>query len=75
MNYLTATELAELIGCKQNSYSCMVRWLKSNGWPFVVKISGFPSVSRAYHDAHMSGTVIGESEKKDTEPNFDALMA
>lgn len=33
----------------------MKRWLKKHGWPFVENIIGFPVVSRAYHDARMTG--------------------
>jgi hypothetical protein len=47
--YLTADELAGLIGCCPNSYSCMRHWLTKNEWPFSMTITGFSSVSRAYH--------------------------
>ncbi|SMP71729.1 DUF4224 domain-containing protein [Noviherbaspirillum suwonense] len=70
--YLTAGELAGLIGCRPNSFSCMRRWLTKNEWPFSVTITGFPSVSRAYHDSRMQGQLVpaGQAEY---EPNMAAF--
>jgi hypothetical protein len=70
--YLTAVELAGLIGCRPNSFSCMRRWLAKNDWPFSVTISGFPSVSRTYHNSRMHGQVLpgGPAEY---EPNMAAF--
>lgn len=70
--YLTAGELASLIGCRPNSYSCMRRWLTRNEWPFSVTITGFPSVSRAYHDARMHGHTAAPSQSE-YEPNMAAF--
>lgn len=73
-NYLNASELAALVGCRPNSYACMKRWLTRNGWPFVTSISGFPTVGRPYHDARMAGEVPGKGKAKvRVEPNFGAL--
>ena len=69
--YLSAEQLANLIGCRKNSFNCMKRWLDRNGWPYVVTISGFPKVSLAYHDARMIGEV--RSQTAEIEPNFGAL--
>ncbi|AYR23043.1 hypothetical protein RC54_04055 [Herbaspirillum rubrisubalbicans] len=33
--YLTAAELASLIGCRPTSIACMKCWLAKNGWPHV----------------------------------------
>lgn len=73
-NYLNANELAALVGCRPNSYACMKRWLTRNGWPFVTSISGFPTVSRASHDALMAGATPQVAKAKArAEPNFAAL--
>ena len=48
--YLSASELADLIGCKANQRRTIVRWLENNGWPFVIDRNGIPTVARAYHD-------------------------
>jgi len=73
-NYLSADELASLIGCRSNSFACMRRWLIRNKWPFEVSISGFPIVGRAYHDARMSGEETSKDKGKvRVEPNFGAL--
>lgn len=68
--YLTAQELASMIGCEPNSYACMRRYLKRHGWPFEPNLRGFPQVSRAYHDARMSGR-LNEAKNDDfAEPDF-----
>ena len=71
MAYLSATELANLVGCRTNSYACMRRWLTKNSWPFVVNLRGFPNVSRLYHDARMSGALVPELQYTSAdEPDF-----
>lgn len=70
-NYLTADELAELIGCAPTSFACMRRYLERHQWPFEPNLRGFPRVSRAYHDARMSGTAAsGQMPAGDAEPDF-----
>ena len=70
-NYLTADELAELIGCAPTSFACMRRYLERNNWPFEPNLRGFPRVSRAYHDARMSGTAApGPAPDAAEEPDF-----
>lgn len=69
--YLTATELADMIGCERNSFACMRRWLKRNDWPFEANLRGFPKVSRAYHDARMAGHAFPNEKNADLiEPDF-----
>jgi len=70
--YLTAGELADLIECESNSFACMRRWLDRNAWPYAKSITGFPKVSRAYHDARMSGA-SPQATELEFEPNFAAL--
>lgn len=72
-DYLSASELASLIGCKPTSIACMRRWLDKNGWPYVENIRGFPKVWRKYHDAQMSGYVSEGKASVRIEPNFEAL--
>jgi hypothetical protein len=69
--YLVASEVAELIGCQPNSYACMRRWLDRQGWPYVVSLSGFPSVSRAFHDSVMLAKPVAADTS--IEPDFSAL--
>jgi hypothetical protein len=73
--YLSADELAELIGCRPNSYACMRRYLTKYGWPFAQNLRGFPIVSRAYHDARLSGALphIDDVTPR-VAPNFAALV-
>ena len=70
-NYLTADELAELIGCAPTSFACMRRYLERHCWPFEPNLRGFPRVSRAYHDARMTGA-MSPSAPPDAaaEPDF-----
>jgi hypothetical protein len=69
--YLTASELADLIGCEPNSYACMCRWLSRNEYPYVKNVRGFPKVLRAYHEARMHGQspALGDSATE-LEPDF-----
>lgn len=71
-NYLSAIDLAELVGCRQNSYACMRRWLDKNGWPYAQSRTGMPIVSKAYHDARMAGEAT-KGTPAATEPNYAAF--
>lgn len=73
--YLTAQELADMIGCGASSFSCMRRYLTKHGWPFEPNLRGFPKVSRAYHDARMSGKLGQESHNDFAEPDFTMFKA
>ena len=69
--YLTAAELAELIGCAPTSFACMRRYLAKHNWPFEPNLRGFPQVSRAYHAARMSGLATPVAQQgSDIEPDF-----
>jgi hypothetical protein len=72
-SYLSADELADLIGCKANQRTAMATWLKKNHWAFVVDRNGLPKVSRAFHDAKMGGTSTRDATKYATEPNRAAF--
>lgn len=68
--YLSAHELSDMIGCEPNSYACMCRWLKRNAWPYETNLRGFPRVSRAYHDARLSGASAQVVAEAANEPDF-----
>ncbi|RRA01122.1 DUF4224 domain-containing protein [Burkholderia cepacia] len=73
--YLTAKELADLIGCKPNQRATMARWLDRNGWRYVIDINGLPKVTRAFHDQKL-GTAPDAPDSDSrfaTEPDFEAL--
>lgn len=72
MQYLTADELAALVGCQPNQVAVMVRWLERERWPYARDRMGFPKVARAYHDRRMSG-IAGGGEAA-AAPNFAALL-
>lgn len=74
--YLTAEDLAELIGCAPTSFACMRRYLTRNNWPFEPNLRGFPQVSREYHDARMAGsTLAGADPDQGEEPDFSMFEA
>lgn len=76
MNYLSADELADLIGCAPNSYACMRRYLTRNNWPFEQNLRGFPRVARAYHDARMAGQSSAAAlVQLAVEPDFSMFSA
>lgn len=73
-NYLSAEELASLIGCAPTSFACMRRYLQRNAWPFEQNLRGFPRVSRAYHDSRMSGA-LSQPTANAAEPDFSMFPA
>lgn len=74
--YLTAAELAELIGCSPHSFACMRRYLARNNWPFEPNLRGFPQVARDYHDSRMAGSMpAGSATDQGDEPDFTMFKA
>ncbi|SDH05316.1 MULTISPECIES: DUF4224 domain-containing protein [unclassified Duganella] len=73
MNYLTASELAELVECKPNQRSKMVTWLTSNRWKFEIGSTGLPRVARAYHDRKLGIIETKVHFKHAEEPNLQAF--
>lgn len=71
--YLTADELAELVGCKPGSKACQRRWLDRHKWPYETNLAGFPCVARAYYDQRMLGLAppVASGPKG---PNREALL-
>jgi hypothetical protein len=73
MNYLSSSELAELIGCKPNQKCRMAVWLTKNKWRFEVDTHGLPKVARAYHDRKMGITDEKAQSKYAEVPNLQAF--
>lgn len=73
MNYLSASELAELAGLKPGQRCRMQAWLTKNRWEFEVDARGLPKVARAYHDRKMGITEEATSIKYDQAPNLQAF--
>lgn len=73
--FLTADELAGVIGCANNSYACMRRHLARNGVPFIPNLRGFPQVDRTYFEARMRGLapVVAPDTAEEAEPDFSAI--
>ncbi|MCA3186569.1 MULTISPECIES: DUF4224 domain-containing protein [unclassified Cupriavidus] len=73
--FLTADELADVIGCASNSYACMRRHLTRNGVPFIPNLRGFPQVDRSYFEARMRGTAqsVAPDQAAEAEPDFSAI--
>ncbi|MFK4447464.1 hypothetical protein ABH944_007798 [Caballeronia udeis] len=74
-DYLSAFELADLVGCKPNQRTMMAKWLEENQWPFVIDRNGVPKVARAYHDKKLGISEGDSSTKYDAGPNLDAFKA
>lgn len=73
--FLTADELADVIGCASNSYACMRRHLTRNGVPFLPNLRGFPQVDRYYFEARMRGMAqaVASEMAAEAEPDFSAI--
>ncbi|HBD33148.1 MAG TPA: hypothetical protein DC084_06090 [Cupriavidus sp.] len=73
--FLTADELADVIGCASNSYACMRRHLARNGVPFIPNLRGFPQVDRSYFEARMRGMAqaVASDTAAEVEPDFSAI--
>ena len=72
-DYLTAQELADLVGCKPNQRMAMTHWLEENHWKFVIDKNGLPKVARAYRDRKLGLTTDNSSQKYDAAPNLQAF--
>ncbi|CAO3959316.1 DUF4224 domain-containing protein [Achromobacter mucicolens] len=49
-DYLSALELADLVGCKANQRAAMANWLDENRWSYVLASNGLPRVLREYRN-------------------------
>lgn len=74
LNYLSADELGELVGCKANQRTKMTEWLKGNRWRYEVGANGLPRVARAYHDRKMGISEEKVQTKYADSPNLEAFI-
>ena len=72
-DYLSASELADLVGCKANQRATMTHWLEENHWRFVVDKNGLPKVARAYRDRKLGISTDTKATKYDDTPNLEAF--
>ena len=72
-DYLSAHELADLVGCKVNQRATMRKWLTDNHWRYVVDTHGLPKVARAYRDRKLGLTTETNAGKYDAGPNLQAF--
>ncbi|OTP79431.1 DUF4224 domain-containing protein [Caballeronia sordidicola] len=72
-DYLSAAELADLVGCKPNQRAAMTHWLSDNNWRYVIDKNGLPKVARAYRDRKLGLTTDKKTEKYDASPNLEAF--
>lgn len=73
MNYLSTSELAELVGCRPNQKSRMIVWLTQQGWAYVIDVTGRPKVARAYHDKKMGIIDPTVQERYAEGPDLEAF--
>lgn len=72
-DYLSASELGNLIDCKPNQRAKMIAWLDANRWQYAIASSGLPKVLRVYRDRKM-GLIEGKAQPKYAEtPNRQAF--
>lgn len=72
--YLTPLQLSDLTGYKPNQRAATIRWLKRNGWRYVVDAHGHPKVLTAHRDMKMGAA--GEPPREagtGAEPNRGAM--
>lgn len=72
-NRLSASELAALVGCKQNQRCRMAAWLRKNNWKHEIDSTGLPIVARAYHDRKLGISEEKQSAKYADSPNLQAF--
>ncbi|CAN0620416.1 DUF4224 domain-containing protein [Burkholderia multivorans] len=72
-DYLTAHELADLVGCKSNQRATMARWLDQNHWRYVLDMNGVPKVARAYRDQKLGLSMKPKATRHDAGPNLQAF--
>lgn len=75
MTYLSASELAELVGCRPNQKSRMIAWLTQHRWAHVIDVTGNPKVARAYHDKKMGIIEPTKQEPYAEGPDLEAFTS
>jgi hypothetical protein len=71
--HLSASELADLVGCKANQRAKMAAWLDKNHWRYVVDSTGLPKVARAYYNRKMGINDEKQQAKYADTPDFSAF--
>lgn len=72
-DFLAATALAELVGCKANQRHEMVKWLDRHRWRYVMDKNGLPKVARAYYNRKLGIDETKGQAKYDSAPNLEAF--
>lgn len=72
-DFLSAAELAELVGCKANQRHAMAKWLDSHRWRYVLDKNGLPKVARAYYNKKLGIEETKEKARYDSTPNLQAF--
>lgn len=72
--HLTRDDLVSLTGTVQPKRMC--DWLAARQWPFELpaRRGDIPKVSRAYHDAKLSGVPIAIAESKRGRAKLDFML-
>jgi hypothetical protein len=71
--YLSAVELADLVGCKMNQRKIMQDWLNKNHWRYETDKTGLPKVAKAFHDKKLGIAEEKTKHQYDDSPNFNAF--
>lgn len=66
--FLTGEEIQTLTGIERKA--AQIKWLRSNGWRFIINSKGFPVVGRTYCRQKMASDI----QMVDDTPNFGAVM-
>ncbi|KWR88815.1 DUF4224 domain-containing protein [Cupriavidus sp. IDO] len=72
-DFLSAAELAELVGCKANQRHEMAKWLDRHRWRYVMDKNGLPKVARAYYNRKLGIEESKTPAKYDSTPNLQAF--
>jgi len=70
---LSASELAELVGCKPNQRCRMAAWLRKNHWKHEIDGNGLPIVATAYRDRKLGVIEEKTAAKYAESPNLQAF--
>lgn len=72
---MSATELAELVGCKPNQRCRMAAWLRKNHWKHEIDGNGLPIVARAYYNRKLGVSEDKITTKYADSPNLQAFAS
>jgi hypothetical protein len=70
---LSASELADLVGCKPNQRCKMATWLRKHHWKHDIDGNGLPIVARAYRDRKLGIEDEKAKAKYAETPNLHAF--